>query len=139
MAKSKKQDKKLKGSIKAASHVKSSLDVIKPKEVIKTSASDISVVVYNLDNMTHENIYDGSIPSDVMAISTAAELGFPSELSYQEKFIHGVEQVKGKYVTELELEIGLPKWPLLKFKIKRAPEKIIKFFKAKEAKRKSNK
>lgn len=139
MAKSKKRIKKLKGQIKASSHVKSSLTVMKPEKVISTSADDISVAVYSIGNITRENIYDDSIPSDAIAISTAADLGLPPETSYQEKFIQGIEQVKGKYVTEFELEVGLPKWPLLKIKIKRAPEKTIKFFKAKEVKRKSNK
>lgn len=134
MAKSKKRVKKVKGQSKTSSHLKGSLTVIKPVKVISTSADDISVVADGPDNMKHENIYDDSIPSDVIALSTAADLGFPLERSYQEKFIEAVEQVKGTYLEEVEVSV----WPP-KIKIKRTPKKIIKFFKAKEAKRKSNK
>lgn len=103
-------------------------DNIQVSDAVVTSISDITVSAVDKDNVEHESVWPDNTPSDIIATSTAADLGVEIERSYQEKFMEGVEQVKGKYLEELEISLGP-----LKIKIKRAPEKVIKYLKIKDA------
>lgn len=139
MAKSKKRIKKLKGQIKASSHLKGSLTVIKPEKVISTSADDISVSVRGADDVEHEYIYPDSTSSGAISDVIADDFGIPLKPNYQERLVENIEQIKQKDAGNLELEIGLPNCPFIKLNWKKPAQRIIKFFKAKKAKRKPNK
>lgn len=104
-------------------------DSILVSDAVKMSVSDISVSAVGPDGVERETVWPDTTPSDVIATSTAADLGVQMEPSYQERFIESIEKVKGKYFEEVEISF----WPP-KIKIKRAPEKIVQYIKIKEAK-----
>jgi len=135
MAKSGKRKQNLKGQSKITVNAKGSLSIIKPKAVISTSSSDISVSARDAEDVEHLYIYNDSTNSAVISDCIADDLGISPEPSYQEQVFQGIEQVKGKYVEEFEFQLG----PLFKFKIKRAPATIIKLFRTKKDKGKSKK
>jgi hypothetical protein len=95
------------------------------QQVIRTSFSDISVSVSDESGDEKEYIYPQAMPSDIIASTTAANLGIELEPTSQKRIVEKIEEVKESRFEEFEVEAGLPKIPLLKIKIRRAPKKTI--------------
>lgn len=101
-------------------------DDISVSDVIETVESDISISAVGPDGVEHENVYPEATPSDLIAISTAADLGVPSTPTYQERFTKQLNDIRtDPYVNEVEIELKGPefKWPpsfgSLKVKVKK--------------------
>ncbi len=103
----------------------------KLQEVIKTSPA-VSVSVNNYaDGTAQENIYPISTSSDVIADSTIADSDITLGPDEREKFLQGIKEVQGLYVSKLTCNFGFdPATHTFggSFNIERSPKKTIKTY-----------
>lgn len=107
-----------------------------PDELIRTSVSDISVGFRGPDGVEHENIHSDATTSNIIALSTAADLNLPPTPTYQEKFVEQLDSVKANpYLSEVEIEFKAVEfgWPpsvgSIRIWLRRGLNKVTKSYK----------
>jgi len=98
---------------------------VKPENEIEIMPSDITVTASDLANVEHQYAYPEATPSDVIAVSTSADMGIRVQALEQQQFTEAIEEVKSSRIEELSLQFGP-----IKFSIKRGPKKVIKRFRS---------